>query len=302
MRVGRDVCREGRAIMTRWIWVALITAAACLPAIAEESAEVTRAYGVHAHGQMHYRIARPDTATQNPLMCLHMSPSSGRIYHRLLRDMGRDRIAIAPDTPGFGESDPPAKPPEIADYARANFALLDQLGIQGPVDVMGYHTGSLTAMEMARQQPERIRRLVLVSAAMFTPEEFAQMKVEFAPRPLHENGKHLVDLWLELRHWRDPQQSLEETQWNFAEHLPGGQTAWCGHRAAFNYPRGDVLPTLMQPILVLNPEDDLYDYTLRAAAKLQNGRVHNLPGWSHGFLDIHTAEVAALLRGFLDSE
>ncbi|MGA0266334.1 MAG: alpha/beta fold hydrolase [Lysobacterales bacterium] len=288
--------------MTRWIWVALITAAACLPAIAEESAEVTRAYGVHAHGQMHYRIARPDTATQNPLMCLHMSPSSGRIYHRLLRDMGRDRIAIAPDTPGFGESDPPAKPPEIADYARANFALLDQLGIQGPVDVMGYHTGSLTAMEMARQQPERIRRLVLVSAAMFTPEEFAQMKVEFAPRPLHEDGKHLVDLWLELRHWRDPQQSLEETQWNFAEHLRGGQTAWWGHRAAFNYPRGDVLPTLMQPILVLNPEDDLYDYTLRAAAKLQNGRVHNLPGWSHGFLDIHTAEVAALLRGFLDSE
>jgi len=288
--------------MTRWIWVALITAAACLPAIAEESAEVTRAYGVHAHGQMHYRIARPDTATQNPLMCLHMSPSSGRIYHRLLRDMGRDRIAIAPDTPGFGESDPPAKPPEIADYARANFALLDQLGIEGPVDVMGYHTGSLTAMEMARQQPERIRRLVLVSAAMFTPEEFAQMKVEFAPRPLHEDGKHLVDLWLELRHWRDPQQSLEETQWNFAEHLRGGQTAWWGHRAAFNYPRGDVLPTLMQPILVLNPEDDLYDYTLRAAAKLQNGRVHNLPGWSHGFLDIHTAEVAALLRGFLDSE
>ena len=89
---------------------------------------------------------------------------------------------------------------------------------------------------------------------------------------------------------------------NFAEHLRGGQTAWWGHRAAFNYPRGDVLPTLTQPILVLNPEDDLYDYTLRAAAKLQNGRVHNLPGWSHGFLDIHTAEVAALLRGFLDGE
>lgn len=288
--------------MIRSFWVVLITAAACLPAIAEESAEVTRAYGVHAHGQMHYRIARPDTATQTPLMCLHMSPSSGRIYHQLLRDMGRDRIAIAPDTPGFGESDPPAKPPEIADYARANFALLDQLGIEGPVDVMGYHTGSLTAMEMARQQPGRIRRLVLVSAAMFTPEEFAQMKVEFAPRPLHEDGQHLVDLWLELRHWRDPQQSLEETQWNFAEHLRGGQTAWWGHRAAFNYPRGDVLPTLMQPILVLNPEDDLYDYTLRAAAKLQNGRVHNLPGWSHGFLDIHTAEVAALLRGFLDGE
>jgi len=272
-------------------------------AVADEpSTTLKRAYGDHANGQMHYRIAQPKRAKQNPLVCLHMSPSSGRIYDTLLRDMGQDRVAIAPDTPGFGESDPPASPPEIADFARANLGLLDQLGITGPVDVMGYHTGSLTAMEMARQRPERVRRLVLVSAAMFTPEEFAQMKVEFAPRPLREDGQHLVDLWQELRLWRDPAQSLEATQWNFAEHLRGGQTAWWGHRAAFNYPRADVLPTLSQPILVLNPEDDLYEYTLRAAPLLQNGRVQNLPGWSHGFLDIHTAEVVELLRAFLDTE
>ena len=68
------------------------------------------------------------------------------------------------------------------------------------------------------------------------------------------------------------------------------------------HPRGDVLPKLSLPILVLNPEDDLYDYTRRAAPLLQDGRVHDLPGWSHGFLDIHTAEVAELLRAFLDTE
>lgn len=268
----------------------------------ESEVALQRAYGKHANGQMHFRIAQPKAAEHNPLVCLHMSPSSGRIYDTLLREMGLDRIAIAPDTPGFGESDPPDNPPEIADFARANFSLLDQLGITEPVDVMGYHTGSLTAMEMARQQPERIRRLVLVSAAMFTEKEFAEMKVEFAPQPLHEDGQHLVDLWQELRLWRDPAQSLEATQWNFAEQLRGGQTAWWGHRAAFNYPREDVLPKLSLPILILNPEDDLFEYTKRAAPLLQNGRVHNLPGWSHGFLDIHTTEVAKLLRNFLDSE
>ncbi len=268
----------------------------------ESEVALQRAYGKHANGQMHFRIAQPKAAEHNPLVCLHMSPSSGRIYDTLLREMGLDRIAIAPDTPGFGESDPPDNPPEIADFARANFSLLDQLGITEPVDVMGYHTGSLTAMEMARQQPERIRRLVLVSAAMFTEKEFAEMKVEFAPQSLHEDGQHLVDLWQELRLWRDPAQSLEATQWNFAEQLRGGQTAWWGHRAAFNYPREDVLPKLSLPILILNPEDDLYEYTKRAAPLLQNGRVHNLPGWSHGFLDIHTTEVAKLLRNFLDSE
>ena len=268
----------------------------------ESEVALQRAYGKHANGQMHFRIAQPKAAEHNPLVCLHMSPSSGRIYDTLLREMGLDRIAIAPDTPGFGESDPPDNPPEIADFARANFSLLDQLGITEPVDVMGYHTGSLTAMEMARQQPERIRRLVLVSAAMFTEKELAEIKVEFAPQPLYEDGQHLVELWQKLRLWRDPAQSLEATQWNFAEQLRGGQTAWWGHRAAFNYPREDVLPKLSLPILILNPEDDLYEYTKRAVPLLQNGRVHNLPGWSHGFLDIHTTEVAKLLRNFLDSE
>jgi len=268
----------------------------------ESEVALKRAYGEYANGQMHFRIAQPKAAEHNPLVCLHMSPSSGRIYETLLREMGLDRIAIAPDTPGFGESDPPDNPPEIADFARANFSLLDQLGITEPVDVMGYHTGSLTAMEMARQQPERIRRLVLVSAAIFTEKELAEMKVEFAPQPIYEDGQHLVDLWQELRLWRDPAQSLEATQWNFAEQLRGGQTAWWGHQAAFNYPREDVLPKLSLPILILNPEDDLYEYTKRAAPLLQNGRVHNLPGWSHGFLDIHTTEVAKLLRNFLDSE
>ena len=231
----------------------------------ESEVALKRAYGEHANGQMHFRIAQPKAAEHNPLVCLHMSPSSGRIYDTLLREMGLDRIAIAPNTPGFGESDPPDNPPEIADFARANFSLLDQLGITEPVDVMGYHTGPLTAMEMACQQPERIRRLALVSAAMFTEKEFAEMKVEFAPQPLYEDGQHYVDLWQELRLWRDLAQSLEATQWNFAEQLRGGQTAWCGHRAAFNYPGEDVLPKLSLPIMILNPEDDLYEYTKRAA-------------------------------------
>ena len=289
--------------MLKTIMVLLTILTHSFAAFSSESEVVLkRAYGKHANGQMHFRIAQPRAAEHNPLVCLHMSPSSGRIYDTLLREMGLDRIAIAPDTPGFGESDPPDNPPEIADFARANFSLLDQLGITEPVDVMGYHTGSLTAMEMARQQPERIRRLVLVSAAMFTEKELAEIKVEFAPQPLYEDGQHLVELWQKLRLWRDPAQSLEATQWNFAEQLRGGQTAWWGHRAAFNYPREDVLPKLSLPILILNPEDDLYEYTKRAVPLLKNGRVHNLPGWSHGFLDIHTTEVAKLLRNFLDSE
>ncbi len=74
---------------------------------------VRRDYAEARFGQVHYRIAEPKLPTQTPLMCFHLSPSSGRIYGRLLADMGRDRIALAPDTPGFGDSDAPPEPPEI---------------------------------------------------------------------------------------------------------------------------------------------------------------------------------------------
>jgi len=51
---------------------------------------------------------------------------------------------------------------------------------------------------------------------------------------------------------------------------------------------------------LLNPDDDLAEQTPRAAPLLKNGRIHDLP-YSHGMLDAHTAEIAAILRQFLDS-
>lgn len=262
---------------------------------------VRRAYGRYRHGQLHYHVARPITAVQAPFMALHMSPSSGRIYRPLLARMGGDRLALAPDTPGFGESDVPPAPLEIQDFARANFALLDQLGVQEPVDVMGYHTGAMTATEMALLQPARVRRLVLVSAPIFTDEELAQFRAHYGEHAPAEDGAHLLRTWQALRHWRDPQQGLQQTTDDFAEHFRGGANAWWGHRAAFNYRLETRLPDVAQPLLVLNPDDDLHTHTLRAQGLLRNGSIRHLPGWSHGFLAIRPAGTAAMLRAFLDA-
>ena len=215
--------------------------------------------------------------------------------------MGQDRFVLAPDTPGFGESDAPPAPIEISDFAAANFRLLESLGIDGPVDVLGYHTGALTAAEMARQRPQQVRRLVLVSAPIFTPAELAEFRAEYAEQPLREDGAQLIELWQAIRRWADPEQSLALTMEHVAESLRGGETAWWGHRAAFNYDLGQVLPNLHQPILVLNPEDDLHQQSLRAEGLMQRGHIHELPGWSHGFIELRARQTAAILRDFLDA-
>jgi len=35
--------------------------------------------------------------------------------------------------------------------------------------------------------------------------------------------------------------------------------------------------------------------------KHRDSRIHDLPGWSHGFLDLKTPEAAAIVRKFLDA-
>ena len=108
-------------------------------------------------------------------MCLHMSPNSGRIYEAILEAMGTDRTALAPDMPGFGESDPPTAPPEIADYARTAAHVADTLGLK-QIDVMGYHTGSETCIELALQRPDLVRRIVQISCPVFTDDELDALR------------------------------------------------------------------------------------------------------------------------------
>lgn len=262
---------------------------------------VSRRFVDGRFGQIHYRIARPSRPHRVPLMCFHLSPSSGRIYARLLAAMARDRIAIAPDTPGFGESDAPPEPPEIADYAAAMGEVLDTLEI-GAVDLLGYHTGSKIAVELAQQRPQQVRRLVLVSAPIYTPEELTSQKADYAARPLSDDGAHLESAW--RAHWslRAKDTPIALVQREMTESLRGGDKSWWGHRAAFNYAHADNLPKVSQPVFVLCPKDDLFEATQRAADCIVNGRIVDMPAWAgHGMLDTHTAEVAEILRLLLDS-
>jgi len=72
--------------------------------------------------------------------------------------MRKDRIVIAIDTPGYGDSDRPENPPQMQDYARNAVKVLDALGMTDPIDALGYHTGTLIAVEMAINQPDRINK------------------------------------------------------------------------------------------------------------------------------------------------
>ena len=72
-----------------------------------KSRPIPKVVSTGPHGLLHVRQAGAPDASKTPLVMFHMSPNSGRIYEALQIEMARDRVSLAPDTPGFGESDPP---------------------------------------------------------------------------------------------------------------------------------------------------------------------------------------------------
>lgn len=264
------------------------------------SATLRREYVDGPYGQIHVLRSGAAGAGERPVVCLHLTPSSGRMYEELLLELGQDRFALAPDTPGYGASEPPPAVPTIADYARATAAVLDHYGIES-VDVLGYHTGSKIAVELALSQPDRVHALALVSAPVYTPTELAQQQRTLAmPRAPDEHGQHLVDQFRELVRWRPAGTPLALIQREFAEQQRAGERAHWGYLAAFAYQHAEHLPRVRQNILLFCPADDLEGPTLRAEPLLQRGRFVHLPDWGHQLMRTRPAEVAALLREHFD--
>jgi len=268
--------------------------------MSERLSEVHRFYVEGRFGQLHLRAASPDQASsERPLLCFHLSPLSSVVYETWLGEMGKDRFALAPDTPGYGMSDPPETQPSIADFAAAMGDVMDALEI-GEADVMGYHTGSKICVELARQRSEQIKHLVLVSAPVYTDEELASQYAQMGElHPPKDDGSHLTDAWAGHWRWRGPHQTAAELMRVFPDALRGGDRLPWGHRAAFSYQHKDHLPEVNQPVMVINPNDDLTTYTSRIVPFLKNGRVVDMEHWGHGFLDHNTSEAAGLVRQFL---
>jgi pimeloyl-ACP methyl ester carboxylesterase len=135
------------------------------------SMRVTRHFAQGPYGQVHYRMAGSRDSEKPPVICLHMSPKSGRSFEDLLPFLAKDRLVIAPDNPGHGESDlPPAEPSiTLEDYARSMWVVVDSL-VTVPVHLLGFHTGSMVAVEAASQCPDKVLSVINIGAPVYTAQ------------------------------------------------------------------------------------------------------------------------------------
>jgi pimeloyl-ACP methyl ester carboxylesterase len=220
------------------------------------------------------------------------------MFERFLALAGRDRSVYAPDLPGFGDSDPPASRPGIVDYAAAIGDFLENMRFR-QIDVLGYHTGSLIAAELAVTRPKQVRRVVLVSVPLLTEAErdaLRRVPPSIAPA---SDGARLAGEWQRMADTYGPGAPLELVTEAFVEKLRNRlHPEWLAH-AAMQYPLRERLSLITQQVLLIRPRDELWDATLRAREVLPKARCIDTPEQGAALFEAAPELVADGVRDFL---
>lgn len=148
---------------------------------------VKRGFADTRLGQVHYRIAGAGA----PLILLHQSTRSSTEFRFMIPILARTRRVVAMDIPGFGDSDRPAKPPSIPEFAGSVIDLMDALGIK-KASLVGHHTGAYILGEVAAAYPDRVDKLVLEGCFSMDAEERKRQDGKMPQMQIKEDGSHLI--------------------------------------------------------------------------------------------------------------
>jgi pimeloyl-ACP methyl ester carboxylesterase len=115
--------------------------------------------------------------TGRPVILLHGGLMSGETFGPVLSDLARNHQVIVPDLQGHGRTADIDRPIEIKLMADDIAALIDHLGLDKP-DLVGYSLGGGVAFFTAVKYPDKVGKLVMVSANVrrdaIPPEMLAQ--------------------------------------------------------------------------------------------------------------------------------
>jgi pimeloyl-ACP methyl ester carboxylesterase len=244
-----------------------------------------------------------------PVLYLPETPGGGGACAAFARTLAAGRDVYLVDLPGSGGSDPlPA--PDAGGYADALRDVLTGLRLS-QVDLVADFTATPLAMELARQAPDRVRRLVLDGVPLLTTQERRELWRSYCPKLAPRgDGTHLVALFhrfldAELAWpWYDrrPQAIRRREPRLDAEHLHRrvldaarridhyGDAA----NAALDYPVKDRLAEVSQRVLLPTAAGDpRYQWTDKVRRRLANATVVARPD--------EDAARAAAWAAFLDA-
>jgi pimeloyl-ACP methyl ester carboxylesterase len=113
--------------------------------------------------RIHYR----ETGEGTPVVLVHGWPTDSRLWDRQIPVLAARHRVIAPDLPGFGESDPPASGRTGLDLLqRSLLGLLAATGIER-ASFVGHDLGGPAVLLTAIRNPDRVERLVVMDTTPY---------------------------------------------------------------------------------------------------------------------------------------
>ena len=202
-----------------------------------------------------------------PILLVHGLSGNWQNWLENLPRLARERRVVALDLPGFGRSEDPRDEITMPGYGRAVNELADRLEL-GEVVLVGNSMGGFVAAETAIQFPERVERLVLVSAAGITSSSLRREPVMVWGRAAMMAGargaaeKRMAIVRPRIRHlvystiMRHPSLIAPEMLWEMSE--GAGRPAFRGAlEAILDYDFRDRLAEIRSPTLIVWGRDDM---------------------------------------------
>jgi pimeloyl-ACP methyl ester carboxylesterase len=273
----------------------------------DDPPEVARVWVDVAPGQ---RVSALRWGTGDPeLVLLHGGAQNAHTWDTVALALGRPLVAI--DLPGHGRSDwRPDKAYWPAENARAVAAAVRELAPNAAA-VVGMSLGGLTALALASEAPELVRRLVLVDVTPGVDEGKASAIISFIAGPeSFASFDEILDRTVTYNPTRSVS-SLRRGILHNAHERPDGTWAWRYDR--FEIPEGSTIPDFGDlwsyvdavdvPLFLVRgadspvvSDDDVAELTRRQPAV----RVAVVEGAGHSVQGDQPLELARLIQELLD--
>jgi pimeloyl-ACP methyl ester carboxylesterase len=112
-----------------------------------------------------------------PLVLLHGGLGSSEMFGPILPALSEHHQVVAVDLQGHGRTADIDRPLDMRLIADDIAALIDHLGLEDP-DLLGYSFGGGVALNTAAKHPDKVRRLVVVSANIRPDAIYPEMRAQ----------------------------------------------------------------------------------------------------------------------------
>jgi len=245
------------------------------------------------YGQLHYTAWGDLEENKRVLLCLSPSPFSHISYNTIAPMLAAEYYVVAVDYPGLGNSDGPSGTLTIGLIAEAVIELVRAFRSKNRIDVLGFHSGALVAIEAAVCSVDLFQNLILVDVPFFDEDERSlHLSKNYGQIKLSPNLSCLQTIWDSCVTNRLDTLGLKRGFELFLDQASLGERGGIIFEAAFKYDCFRQARKVKTPTTVIATRAGLYEESLKAHSAISNAKLVTVEDVSVSVLENAASQIS----------